>query len=123
MKTTKPAKARTTATRSSTRRRAARMAVVGVLAGAAVGLAASPGLAAEGRVLIGSPTGPNAILVDPAPGCHRLYGAFPTGTTVSNQTDATIVVYTGGFCTGFPSIALPPGDSTAFSPGSIQVLS
>ncbi|GAA3757499.1 hypothetical protein GCM10022225_48440 [Plantactinospora mayteni] len=99
------------------------MAVVGVLAGAAVGLAASPGLAATGRVVIGSPAGPNAILVNPAAGCHDINGTFPPGTTVRNQTDATIVVYTGGFCTGFPSIALPPGDSTVFSPGSIRVLS
>ncbi|MEO3922954.1 hypothetical protein ABGB07_03600 [Micromonosporaceae bacterium B7E4] len=118
-----PTRSRTTGRRSSAWRRTARVAVVGVLAGAAVGLAASPSLAATGRVVVASPAGPSAILVNPAAGCHSVNATFPPGTTVSNQTDATIVVYTGGFCTGFPSLALPPGDSTVFSPGSIRVLS
>ncbi|GAB3969699.1 hypothetical protein V1634_21465 [Plantactinospora veratri] len=114
---------RTPAGRSSAWRRTARVGVVGLLAAAAVGLAASPGLAANGRVVVGGPTGPTAILVDPAAGCHDVNAEFPTGTTVRNQTDATIVVYAGKFCTGFPSLALPPGESTVFAPGSIRVLS
>ncbi|GIG85845.1 hypothetical protein [Plantactinospora endophytica] len=118
-----PVEGGTTTRRTGAGRRTARVAVVGVLAAAAVGFAASPGLAATGRVTVGGPTGPIAVLVNPPAGCHQLRGALPPGTTVRNQTDATIVVYTGGFCTGFPSIALPPGDSTVFSPGSIQVLS
>ncbi|MEN3614381.1 hypothetical protein AAH979_33180 [Plantactinospora sp. ZYX-F-223] len=118
-----PTRSRTTTRRSGGWRRAARVAVVGAVAGAAVGLAASPSLAATGRVIVSSPTGPSTILVNPPAGCHSINGALPPDTIVRNQTDATIVVYTGGFCTGFPSLALPPGDSTVFSPGSIRVLS
>ncbi|MDG4784633.1 hypothetical protein O7626_01560 [Micromonospora sp. WMMD1102] len=117
-----PTQSRTTARRSRAWRRATRVAVVGVLAGAAVGLAASPSLAATGRIVISSPAGASAVLVNPAAGCRDINGTFPAGTTVSNQTDSTIVVYTGRACT-VPSATLPPGGSTGFSSGSIRVLS
>ncbi|MFY1675318.1 hypothetical protein ACN27G_36205 [Plantactinospora sp. WMMB334] len=109
--------------RASTWRRAARVAVVGVLAGAAVGLAGSPGLAATGRISISSPTGPNVTLLNPPAGCHNIQASLPAGTVVRNQTDATIVVYPALGCSGLPSVVLPPGGSTAFSPRSVDVLS
>ncbi|TDE58155.1 hypothetical protein E1295_05965 [Nonomuraea mesophila] len=69
---------------------------------------AAPAMAAEGRlVLRGAET--TSVLTDPRPGCYRATVAF---TTVANDTDTAVTVYSEPGCAG-ASLVVPPGRTTA----------
>ncbi|MEU6714556.1 hypothetical protein ABZ897_24070 [Nonomuraea sp. NPDC046802] len=80
-----------------------RRIVVALAACGALVATAGPAMAAEGHLVL---LGDSAVsYTDPRPGCYTARTPF---TTVHNDTDTTVVIYTQPSCTGL-SRPIPPG--------------
>ncbi|MER5634567.1 hypothetical protein [Streptomyces nitrosporeus] len=83
-------------------------------AGAAVGLAQTPAVAAEGTVSVFRTEVESLSVYENPKGCHKLPA---TAHVLNNDTDGPVRVYGDPFCLG-PSVTVAPGYGSHVAPGS-----